>query len=120
MPPIFKFWEPSPSAGIRRVVELKREYGVDEGLSDEQLAYGLLEECIYGQQDSGWLSYYDYLINEENDCISMEKMSGQVELAKHCGLVWVYDLCAVLTSKPIFISFDENETLHNETRKAIE
>jgi hypothetical protein len=119
-PPEKLYWEASPTAGIKKVVELKKESGVGGEKSDQDLAYETFNECIYGQQDSGWLAFYDYLINEDKDELVKEKMSGQIELAKYCGWVWTYDTCAVLTEKPVFMCLDDNHRLHHENRKAIE
>ena len=75
-------------------------------------------QICYGCHDAGWVSFYDFFLNEiklDIDCIR-----GLIECAKEIGWWWpLRDYC-IITNRPSKITFDVDGNLHNEFGKAIE
>jgi len=73
----------------------------------------------YGLQDAGWLSFYDFFINE---CFEVVKNINQIKplikLASLCGWWWPFKNLVIVTENPIFISL-KNGVLHNDNEMAI-
>jgi hypothetical protein len=81
-------------------------------------ARAIFNNMIYGNSDSYWLSYYQFIRNElKVECI--HKLDGLVELANHCGWLSVYDDCVVFQDRPEFIKFDDQDRLHSENGPSI-
>jgi len=79
----------------------------------------IINSMMYGAQDSGWLSFYDFCLTElEID--ACKKLEGLMAVAEHCGWWSGFDTCAVIQEKPIKILFDEDGQSHGETGPAIE
>jgi len=72
---------------------------------------------FYGQHDAGYLSYYDFFIEEFGIA---EKISGLIALAKEVGWCWLYQDIAIMSEKPIKLTRNSAGQLHNEKGPAIE
>lgn len=103
VPPTNKIFVKSVSEGVKKVKELTGSYS----------------EPLYGSMDAGWLSFYDYFLNE-TEVKNIEKITGLINLAKECGWVWTFDNVAIITDRPSTIKFDDNKRLHSETGPAIQ
>lgn len=78
----------------------------------------IFNSSIYGSQDASWLSFYEYF----RDVVGLEscnKLSGLIELAKHCGWANVYEDMVVLQHRPSHIKLDDEKRLHCENGPAI-
>ena len=75
-------------------------------------------DMMYGNHDSSWLSFCDYMINElgVENCERVECLFG---LAQNCGWWSAYEGFAVFQHRPSEIHFDENQELHNDSGPAI-
>lgn len=114
---------------IRAVSELYRCGGLEppkdfmffngplEGLEEAKKYGGTLDTACYGSHNACWLSFYDFFNEQFGLC---EEISGLVQVAKHCGWLWVFDELAIITEKPIKVKFDEQNRLHCENGPAIE
>lgn len=72
--------------------------------------------AVYGSQDAGWLSYYNFFYEKEG---LAEKAVGLFEVAKECGWIWAFDTCAIITDRPTEIRKDEEHRLHSEVGPAL-
>ena len=95
----------SPFQAVRA---MKEKYGLDITPSD----------FIYGAHDSPWVSFYSYFDNVLNIDIH-KKIDPFVRLAKSCGWVLLFDELVVLTKKPIYIKFDNQNRTHCDNDYAI-
>lgn len=72
---------------------------------------------FYGQHEVAWASYYQFF----NDNFGIGKDSeGICAMTRECGWVWMYANLVIISAKPIFLSFDSQNRLHNEKRAAVE
>lgn len=71
--------------------------------------------AIYGQHDSGWLSYLDTF--RFLPCVG--RLSGLARVAKSCGWWWPFEGAVIFTDRPSGIHRDEQNRLHSETGPAI-
>lgn len=72
---------------------------------------------FYGQHDAGYISYYDFFLQEFG--IGKE-MAGLIDLAKLAGWMWFYKDLVVVSEKPIRITMNGQNQLHNEKKAALE
>jgi hypothetical protein len=71
----------------------------------------IFTSCGFGQHDAGWLSYYDFFINETT-LTGLESISGLIDVANTCGWYWAYsDICFV-SEKPIICKTNDTNQLH--------
>jgi hypothetical protein len=79
----------------------------------------IVNDMIYGFNDAGWLSYYDYWLNVINlvDCKMLEPL---MDFAKVSGWANIYEDLVVIQDRPVEILFDEQGRLHNEFGPAIQ
>ena len=76
------------------------------------------DSSVFGSQEAGWLSFYDFFQNEFN--LDFEgKLDGLIAVAKTCGWVAVYDEAAIVQDRPEIIKMDENNRLHCENGPAV-
>lgn len=73
---------------------------------------------FYGQHDAFWLGFYDAFV--KFGLRAVQKMRGLIELGKSAGWVWMFDECAIITERPVYVEQDQRNRLHSLTRKAIE
>ena len=75
-------------------------------------------ECVYGQHDAGWLSFYDtfdrFGLHEET-----AKLIGLRRVAKNAGWWWPMAGAVIVTERPVELHRDNRGRLHNETGMAI-
>jgi hypothetical protein len=76
-----------------------------------------LDDFTYGNQDAGWLSFYNYFL-EVCDLDCCEPLVPLMELSKHCGWWAPYEELAVMIERPVEIHFS-NELLHKDLAPAI-
>jgi hypothetical protein len=72
---------------------------------------------FYGQGEAGWLSFHDFFSEHFN---LSELSAGLRELAKHSGWVWMYEDIVIISQKPIRVTMNSNNVLHNEKQAAVE
>jgi len=72
----------------------------------------------YGLQDAGWLSFYDFFINECSSVENIELVKPLINLASLCGWWWPFENLVIITEKPVSVSL-KNGMLHNETGMSI-
>jgi hypothetical protein len=73
--------------------------------------------CGLGLQDSGWLSYYDFLSRLKiDDCPTLD---GFKKLAHSAGWWWPFEHVCILTEKPISLKRDNRFRLHSEDAMAM-
>lgn len=75
---------------------------------------------IYGSQDAGWLSFYNYMRDELGLKEETEKLIGLTELAKDCGWWIPADEVCFMSEKPTLINRDEEGRLHSLTGPALQ
>jgi hypothetical protein len=98
-----------PLSAARRVTELLGKTGLDKK--------NIFSEACYGQQDAGWLGFYDYL-QEVCGLDAPKKMSGLRATARTCGWWWPFDQ-TVIVSRKISEIHRLNNRLHNANGMAI-
>ncbi len=72
--------------------------------------------AIYGQQEAGWLSFYDVMSKIGLDVSGLE---GLMQVAQNSGWWWPLNGMAILTERYSQIHRDEKGRLHNEAGPAI-
>lgn len=87
------------------------------------LQYGVNKNAVtngicFGNHDAGWLSYYDYFINETSIKLD-KKIVNLIEIAKVCGWWYPYDSTVVIQQRPSLINF-ENGIVQSTTGPAIQ
>ena len=96
-PPATKVWFKSHYAGAK---EACRVLKVDS-----------MPQAIYGQQEAGWLGFYDFF----DSCgIKSEDLAGLMTVAKNAGWWWALDTVAIMTDRPVEIHLDFEGRLHNQ------
>lgn len=78
----------------------------------------IFNEMIFGAHDASWLVFYAFF----RDVVGLEccnKLSGLIELAKHCGWLNVYEDVVVFQHRPESIKMDDENRLHCENGPAI-
>lgn len=79
-----------------------------------------LNNAAFGQHDSYWLGFYDYIHSELNLKKETEEILPIIELSTYCNWWFPYDEVCFISEKPIFISINDRGDLHNLNRAAIE
>lgn len=118
-PPTEFIWCDSPYAGAMEAAKLITG---NPKLSGEALlreARSALNKAITGQQDAGWLSFYDF-IHEVMGVEEAGRLSGLIKVAQNLGWWWPFEGIAVLTERPKAIYRDPQDRLHFEKGKALE
>jgi hypothetical protein len=75
-------------------------------------------DCGFGQLDSSWVGYYDFLRSLGVDGI--EPLDGIKKLTESSGWWWAYENVCMITGRPTEIHRDNRGHLHNETGMAIQ
>lgn len=90
--------ERNPSATEKRIKgSIKKEFS--------------LQDCVFGQHEAGWLSFYDFFMSE-TDVKDLEKLDGILAVARSCGWVWCFDTVCVVSRKPVVCRVNDNNQLH--------
>ena len=71
----------------------------------------------FGQHDSGWLAYYDFV--SQIGVEGTEPLNGLTKLARNGGWWWPFEHICILTDRPIELHRDNRSRLHNETNMAM-
>lgn len=74
---------------------------------------------IYGSQEAGWLSFYDYM-REVLKVEACNKLIPLIEAAKEVGWWWPFEDEVYVSEKPIMINLDNQNRLHSASDMAIE
>ncbi len=72
----------------------------------------------HGNQDAGWLSFYDYFLNETS-VKNIDKITPLVQLARNCGWFWPLESVVIMTEKPTSLKMLSGK-LHSLDGPAIE
>lgn len=76
-------------------------------------------ECLFGSQEAGWLSFYDYFGEVVGlDCC--KALKPFMTIAENAGWWWPFEELAIVTERPETILVDEAGELHCETGPAVE
>lgn len=86
---------------------------------EQSAVHNAIQEQVYGSQDSSWLSFYDFFL-QEFDLECCKTLIPLLDLAEVCGWWAPYSHVAILQDRPVSIHFDDQTRLHNETGAAIE
>jgi hypothetical protein len=73
----------------------------------------------YGSQDAGWLSFYNYFLEQTNLKVC-EKLSGLTEFAKEAGWFFPFENAVIITPRSSLIKLDDRGRLHCENGPAIQ
>jgi hypothetical protein len=103
--------------GPQEAFEMAKIQAASEGIKDFTVG-AFLEGCIFGSQEAGWLSFYDYFV--EACDFEFPQLEGLNDLAYTSGWCAIFDTWACIMDRPLFIKFDEDNRLHSETGPAIE
>jgi hypothetical protein len=86
------------------------------GLDDRKIS----ENLFTNHNMIDYLSFYDYLDNCENFKETKIKTVKPIfDLFDHVGWVWFFETYVVLSKKPVLLSYDESNRLHNDKDMAI-
>ena len=92
---------------------------VMESLNNPQYSTGLeYNNQLAGNQEY-WFSYADFFKNE-TEVVGLEDIVPLLELSKHIGWWIALEGVAILQHRPLSITFDDEERLHNENGPAIQ
>ncbi len=83
---------------------------------DYKLDSNALQYAIYGQHDVAWLALYKFFSEK---ITGLEKIEALITIAKNIGWWWAHDDVAILTERPVSISMNANNQLHNPKGPAI-
>jgi len=70
-------------------------------------------DCLYGQHDAGWLSYYDFV--DKLQIPGTFPLQGLMELAQHASWFWPYENVCIMTERPLALKRDNRFRIHGET-----
>ncbi len=70
-------------------------------------------ECIYGQHDAGWLSFYAYMREVVGLETQTEKVVGLMQLARVCGWCLPYENICYASDRHTTLKRDNAGRLHN-------
>lgn len=115
LPPEKIYWVDSPMAGHKLHCKLRSKEGKRIVNSWVKPFYGAQE--LY-EDNSSLCAFYDAFIRF--GLRSVQKMRPLIELAKNAGWAWMFDECAIITERPIYIEQDEDNNPHSLKRMAIE
>ena len=68
--------------------------------------------CGFGQHDSSWIAYYDFLA--QCGIKGGEALDGIAKLTQSSGWWWPYENLAILTERPVSLKRDNRGLLHCE------
>ncbi len=77
-----------------------------------------VDQAIWGQQEAGWLAFYDYFREVCDLAKETEKLIGLTDLAKHSNWIYPYKNIAVISEKPELVKL-KNGAIHNESGPAV-
>ena len=82
-----------------------------DSVTDEEYRTHISHQ-VFGSHDAGWLSLYDFYLTVcgIEECAQLIPL---MKIAENCGWWAPYDVCAILQDRHTFVSFDDNERLHN-------
>lgn len=110
----------SPIAAIELDVKLhQNENNNGENAADiPKLVDQAISNQIYGYHEAGWLSFYDFFLNECNLEVC-KRLEGLMGLAKNCGWWSPYDTCVIFQHRHSELHTDAQHRLHNEIAPAV-
>lgn len=114
-PPKKIVWCGSPLALVRRqgIDDVKAADAVGKGVAlsaDKPAATG---NCIYGQHDAGWLSFYAFMRGELGLVTQTAKLAGLTELCKSAGWALPYENTCYVSERHSAVVRDNSGRLHN-------
>ena len=102
-------------AKLNRYITKNRKIKLDKNF---KIPIETINNQIYGSQDAGWLSFYDFFL-EVCKLDVCEKLKPLIELAKHCGWWAPYEKFCILQDRPEYIHLNEERQLHRDGGPAI-
>ena len=107
--------------GLKHPKEIKFVRGPKEAkaaLMAAGIKDSILDSAVYGCNEAGWLSFYDFFATECG-VKNIDSITGLIAVAKTCGWVCCYDDLAVVQDRPLLIKMDDQNRLHCEDGAAI-
>ena len=90
-------------------------------LKSKDFNFDILSYAIYGQFDSGWLYYYDFLYNEkikQENVTDFQKPLLFMELADLTSFVWLFKDVAIVVERAV-VNLDDQYNLHADGEPAM-
>lgn len=104
----------------RMVSKISKAYVQEASKGNEKLT-SLTQHMLYGNQESFWLSYYDFFLREFGEQASFcDPIKPFIELANHIGWWSAYPDVIFTQERPNKISVNENNQLHCVDGPAVE
>lgn len=105
-PPSSIVWRESPMAMCER--DVSKEVMAASGLP----RFRKISECIYGQHDAGWLSFYAFMREVLGLKSQTEKAKGLIALAKCAGWAVPYENVCYVSERHNVLNRDNSGRLH--------
>lgn len=102
-PPQSFRWFGSPREMLKAASELKNSLDTNT----------LIQECIYGQHDAGWLSFYDFFREVVGLTEETGKLTGLIEFAKSAGWALPMEKECWVSDRPCILKQDDRQRLHS-------
>ena len=110
--------ESSVRSSVESSVWSSVESSVESSLQNDPILTSIINDAIFGQQDAGWLSFYDYFREVCNLKKETEKLVSLIDLAKHSNWIYPYKNIAVISEKPTVCKLQDGK-IHCENGPAI-
>lgn len=91
---------------------VKQVLAFDKTITFNDIQFG------WGNQEAGWLSFYDFFKNE-TEVEGLEIVEGLIQLAEHAHWFVFFEDVAFVSQKPTEIHLDEENRLSNEDGPAV-
>lgn len=111
-PPSNIVWKESPLALLG--YDVSAEVTEKTSLPKRQLS-----QCIYGQHDAGWLSFYDFMRSELGLKTQTDKLQGLTDLARCAGWALPFENTCYISERHNILRRDNAGRLHCLTGPAV-
>lgn len=112
-PPARIVWRESPMA------LLGRDAGADVVAASGRTSRPAASDCIYGQHDAGWLSFYAFMREVVGLVEQTEKLAGLMRLARCAGWALPYENTCYVAERHNVLHRDNSGRLHCLTGPAV-
>lgn len=118
-PPNRVVWHESPLAMLKRDVSAELAERAGQPASMNVAKPRPLSECIYGQHDAGWLSFYAFMREVVGLREQTEKVTGLIALARCAGWAMPYENACHVSERHSVLKRDNSGRLHCLTGPAV-
>lgn len=105
-------WRGSPRALLRREVAAEAVAAIGAVAVPSASRNAPLSDCIFGQHDAGWLSFYSYMREVVGLKEQTDKVTGLMALARCCGWAAPYENACYLSERHTTLKRDAQGRLH--------